>query len=101
MATKFEIFPSIVGQDINAEDVLVSGSLKAEESTLVLNNLADEDNVESNTNLVYFCFPSNQVQIGMAYKVNVYAIGESYEYFDRKRELVKHQTQSEVIKVML
>ena len=28
-------------------------------------------------------------------------IGESYESFDRKRALVKNQSQSEVIKVML
>ena len=34
-------------------------------------------------------------------KGDCYSIGESYESFVRKRALVKYQSQSEVIKVML
>ena len=54
------------------------------------------------------CLPSWDVfsDIGMAYflisrNYLEYGIGESYESFDYKRALVKYQSQSKVIKVML
>ena len=59
----------------------LDGSIKREEMTVLLEDL------EKDGDLIYFCFPLEQVRIGSAYKVNVHAIAESCGLTAESKEL--------------
>ena len=72
-----------------------ASSLKTEEKTFSLS----EDMLSST--IVHFEFPPDRVQVGMAYKVNVYAIAECSNMTAESKELhekvvVKNETELEL-----
>jgi hypothetical protein len=64
-------------------DELLSGNIKTEEATVELDNLA----IPEETTTIYFTFPEALVQVGVAYKVNVYAVAESVKLSAESKEL--------------
>ena len=68
---------------------------------MVIASLIKEFQLASELNHMKGIVPDDILDALKKKKLGLPGIGESYENFDRKRALVKYQSQSEVIKVML
>ena len=77
----------------DTEDLL-SGSNKAEEATVEISSFSESD-------LVHFSFPIQQVQVGISYKVNIFAVANSGGLSQESKELhekftIKSESEIEV-----